>query len=233
MLTELKQEMQHLADKERVHNLSRFFKTGKGHYGEGDKFLGLTVPQQRSLVNKYALSLPEIQQLLDSHWHEHRLTALLSLVKNYQKTKINAEREKIVLFFLQNSRKINNWDLVDSSAPYILGNHLLTNNRAIIYKLAKSKNLWEKRISIVTTAYLIKNNQYEDTLKVAEILLHDKHDLIHKAVGWMLREVGKKDQEVEEKFLDKHYQIMPRTMLRYAIEKFSEEKRQHYLAKDR
>jgi len=224
--------MQSLADKERAKNLGWFFKTGSGCYGAGDQFMGLTVPQQRSLVKKYTLTLQEIQQLLDSPWHEHRLTALLSLVKSYKRTKIEKEKKEIIHFYLKNSKKVNNWDLVDSSAPNILGDYLLTNNRTTLYKLAQSSNLWEKRISIVATYSLIKNKEYQDTLKIAEILLNDKHDLIHKAVGWMLREVGKRNQEVEEKFLSKHYKEMPRTMLRYSIEKFSEEKRKHYMAKD-
>ena len=233
MLKELEREMLTLADKDRAKNLSWYFKTGKGQYGEGDKFLGLNVPQQRSLVKKYTLTLPEIKTLLVSPWHEHRLTALLSLVKNYNQTKITTEKREIVHFYLKNAKKINNWDLVDLSAPNILGDYLLSNDRTVLYKLANSKNLWEKRISILATFSFIRNKDYTDTLKIAEILINDTHDLIHKAVGWMLREVGKKNQPVEEKFLDKYYTTMPRTMLRYSIEKFSDIKRKHYMAKDR
>lgn len=235
----LEDDLQKLKDPKRAAFSPKFFKTGKGQYGEGDVFLGVTVPLQRKVAKKYIeLSLNELQKLLDSKIHEYRLTALFILVDKYKKACRPAgraeqiEKEKIFDFYLKNARNINNWDLVDLSAPNIAGDFLLNNNRSILYKLAKSKNLWEKRISILATYAFIKSGQFEDTLKIAKLLLEDKHDLMHKAVGWMLREVGKKNQKVEEDFLKKYYKIMPRTMLRYAIERFSEDKRQFYLNKD-
>lgn len=228
----LEKDLQKLQDPKKADILSRFFKTGKGQYGEGDIFLGVTVPKQREVAKKYInLTLEELQKLLLSKIHEHRLTALLILVDKYKKSE-QIEKEKIFDFYLKNTKSINNWDLVDLSAPNIVGDFLLNNDRAILYKLAKSENLWEKRISILVTYAFIKNNEFKDTLKISEILLKDSHDLMRKAVGWMLREVGKKDQKVEEEFLKKHYKIMPRTMLRYAIERFDENKRRFYLNKN-
>ena len=206
--------------------LQRFFKTSKGEYGEGDIFLGAKVPEIRSVIkNHKELSFKELQELLDSKIHEYRLAALLILVNQYTKTK----SETIVEFYLGNTKNINNWDLVDLSADKIRGTYLLDKDKKILYSLARSNNLWERRIAILSTFHFIKNNQFQDTLKISEILLKDKHDLIHKAVGWMLREVGKRDQELEESFLKKHYKSMPRTMLRYSIEKFKEKKRKKYL----
>jgi 3-methyladenine DNA glycosylase AlkD len=231
MLNRLKQDLKKLANREKAKILQRFFKTGQGEYGEGDVFLGITVPEQRKIAKKYsALPLKEIQKLLSGKIHEHRLTALLILVIKYKEAADNDKKE-IVDFYIKNFRQINNWDLVDLSAEKILGDYLLERDKSLLYKLTKSKNLWERRIAIITTFQFIKNNRFNDTLMISEILLNDKHDLIHKAVGWMLREIGKRDQEVEEKFLQKHYRKMPRTMLRYAIEKFDEEKRQFYLKK--
>ncbi|MBS3166082.1 DNA alkylation repair protein [Candidatus Woesearchaeota archaeon] len=241
ILSQLLSDMQQLANPEKAKLLSGFFKTGKGEYGEGDIFWGIVVPEQRKIAQKYIeLSLPEIQKLLSSKIHEHRLTALIILTLQYKKEeKEKGEqegektREKIFNFYLNNTKYINNWDLVDLSAPNIVGSYLLhkdSKDRLILYKLAKS-HLWDRRISILATFTFIKNNQLEDSLKLAEILLNDKHDLIHKAVGWMLREIGKRDQSVEEKFLNKHYQTMPRTMLRYAIEKFDEKKKRYYMRK--
>jgi len=243
-LLELKNELQKLADLEiakrkatfrnqKIDDLARFFKTGKGEYGEGDMFLGITVPVQRKIAKKYAsLSLLDIKSLLQSKIHEHRLTALFILIGQYQKS--DKDQKGIVYnFYIENLSGVNNWDLVDSSAYKIMGDYLLDNTeeKEILYKLVKSDNLWERRISIITTLTLIKNRQFEDTLRLAEELLHDKEDLIHKASGWMLREIGKINQEVEEEFLEKHYKTMPRTMLRYAIERFSEEKRSYYMQK--
>lgn len=225
MLQELKNEMNLLKNPEKAVILQKFFKTGKGEYAEGDIFLGITVPEQRKLSNKYSdLSLKEIQALLNSKIHEERLTSLLILVLKYKNNK-----KEITDFYLKNTKNINNWDLVDLTAPKILGNYLLDKDKSILYQLANSKNLWEKRISVLSTFEFIKNNQFEDALKISEILLKDEHDLIHKAVGWMLREIGKRDIETEEEFLKKHFKAMPRTMLRYAIEKFPESKRQGYL----
>lgn len=211
--------------------LQRFFKTDPGQYGAGDIFLGIKVPIQREIAKHYSkLTLAELQQLLGSKIHEHRLGALFILIAQYQKGD-NKIKSRIFKFYLKNSKQINNWDLVDSSAPNIVGDFLLNKSKATIYKLARSNNLWEKRISIIATFTFIRNNDFKDTLKIAKLLLSDSHDLIHKAVGWMLREVGKRDQSVEEQFLEKYSTKMPRTMLRYAIEKFSENKRKYYLAR--
>ena len=229
MLSKLKSELEQLSNPSKAKIQSSFFKTSKGQYSEGDIFLGVTVPETRKIANKYLnLQLTEIQQLLSSKIHDHRLIALLILVENYKKTK----DKNIPQFYLQNLKQVNNWDLVDLSADKILGQYLLDKDKSILYKLAQSNNLWERRVAIISTFQFIKNNQFEDTLKISEILLNDKHDLIHKAVGWMLRELGKRNQELEEQFLKKHYQKMPRTMLRYAIEKFDEEKRKQYLSKN-
>jgi 3-methyladenine DNA glycosylase AlkD len=228
-LTELKKELLEVADKEQAVNLQRFFKTGKGEYGEGDIFYGIKVPVQRTIAKKHRdISLPELQELLNSPIHEERLVSLFILVDQYTEGD-DKTKENIYKFYLKNTKKINNWDLVDLSAPKIVGAHLLNNDKEILFKLAKSSNLWEKRISILSTMFFIKNLQFETTFSLAEILLNDKHDLIHKAVGWMLREVGNKNINEEEKFLKKHYKKMPRTMLRYAIEKFPEVKRKAYL----
>ncbi|MDP3987762.1 MAG: DNA alkylation repair protein [Candidatus Levybacteria bacterium] len=228
----VKKDLQKLSDPKKAKILSRFFKTGKGQYGEGDIFLGIPVPNQRRVAKRYVnLPLNELEKLLNSKIHEHRLTALLILVDKYKKTRLDSARQEIFDFYLKNTKNINNWDLVDLSAPNIVGNFLLNSNRNVLYKLANSKNLWEKRIAVLATYAFIKNNQFEDTLKISQILLKDKHDLMHKAVGWMLREVGKRNQEIEEEFLKKYYKQMPRAMLRYAIEKFSEEKRRFYLKK--
>lgn len=210
--------------------LQGFFKTGKGDYGEGDVFLGVMVPEQRKLVKKYfsQISIEEIQGLLNTNIHEYRLTALLMLVNKYKKGDEQI-KDEIFKFYLKNTRNINNWDLVDLSAPNIVGSFLLDKNREVLYKLATSHHLWEKRISILATFSFIKEYQFKDTLNISEILLQDKHDLIHKAVGWMLREIGKRDIKTLKSFLNKHYKAMPRTMLRYAIEKFPENERKAYL----
>ena len=229
---EIKKDLKKLANPKQAKLLQRFFKTGKGEYGEGDIFLGIKVPEQRKIAKKYPdLSLKEIQELLLSKIHENRLTSLFVLIEQYKKSDEKGKKE-IFGFYLKNTKNINNWDLVDLSAPKIVGDYLLDKNRSILYKLAKSKSLWERRISILSTAAFIWNNEYKDTLKISGILLNDKHDLIHKGVGWMLREVGKRvSQEKEEEFLRKHYKKMPRTMLRYAIERFSEKKRKFYMKK--
>jgi 3-methyladenine DNA glycosylase AlkD len=229
---ELKKELDKLANPKQAALLRRFFKTGKGEYGEGDVFLGLKVPVQRSFAKKYKdLSLADIQQLLNSKIHEHRLIALLIMIQKYHEAEENGRKE-IFEMYLKNTSHINNWDLIDLSAPNIIGNYLLDNPRNILYKLAKSNSLWEKRISILATFAFIQNKESKDTLRIAEPLLNDKHDLIHKGVGWMLREVGKRvSQKEEEKFLRKHYKQMPRTMLRYAIERFDKKKKEFYMKK--
>lgn len=233
MLNQLKKELQKLADSEKGKDLSRFFKTGKGQYGEGDIFLGVSVPEQRKTAKKYQnLSLDEIQELLSSKVHEQRLTSLFILVSKYKKSD-DKNKKQIFDFYLKNTNNINNWDLVDLSAPKIVGDYVFSNpkEKNIIHQLAESKNLWERRIAIMSTFALIKNNEFDDALKISEILLKDKHDLIHKAVGWMLREIGNRNQAKEENFLKKHYKKMPRTMLRYAIEKFQKNKKEFYMKK--
>jgi len=227
-------ELKKLQDKNKAKILQRFFKTGKGEYGEGDIFLGIIVPKQREVAKKYVdTNLKDLQKLLSSKIHEYRLVALLILVQKYKSAdaKALADKKEIVDFYFKNTKNINNWDLVDLSAPQIVGEYLLDKDRKILHKLSKSKNIWEKRIAVLATFMFIKNNQFEDSIMISEMLLNDKHDLIHKAVGWMLREIGKRDRQVEENFLMKYYKSMPRTMLRYAIEKFSEEKRKKYLKK--
>ncbi|MEK7437608.1 MAG: DNA alkylation repair protein [Pseudomonadota bacterium] len=206
-----------------------FFKTGPGQYAQGDVFIGVSVPDQRKVSKHFAdLPLQEIDKLLQSKTHEHRLTGVFILVGQYRAADPNSKKA-LAKFFLSRRPCINNWDLVDSSAAQILGHHLLGADSAVLYKLADSKNLWDRRIAIISTAAFIKQGEYRDTLNIAEILLHDTHDLIHKAVGWMLREVGNKSPATEERFLRKYAATMPRTMLRYAIEKFPVGKRKTYL----
>jgi len=226
---ELKNDLKFLANFEHANNLQWFFKTGKGQYGEGDVFIGVKVPQIRKVSNRYSgLLLSEIKKLLYSRIHEERLCAFLILVEKF-KNADEVEKKKIFDFYIKNAKRANNWDLVDLSCPKIVGEYLLNKNKSILYKFAISNNLWEKRISIISTYTFIKNKKFADSFKLAKILMNDKHDLIHKAVGWMLREVGNRNQVEEEKFLKKYYKKMPRTMLRYAIEKFEENKRVAYL----
>jgi len=215
---------------------SRYFKTGKGEYGEGDIFWGIKTADMRRVAKKYAdLPFSDLHKLLASPIHVFRSVALVVLVNRYQKSKEQKIKKEIAEFYLDNRKGINNWDLVDISAPKILGEWLCEDRDRerdrVLDKFAKSKDLWERRIAIMATFAFIKRNQFADSLKLAEILLNDEHDLIHKAVGWMLREIGKRDLTVEEKFLDKYAEVMPRTMLRYALEKFSPSARQRYLAK--
>jgi 3-methyladenine DNA glycosylase AlkD len=209
--------------------LQRFFKTGPGQYGEGDIFIGVKVPQTRAVARQFrSAPIDEILSLLKSAVHEERLLALLLMVEQYSKGN-DGIREKIINSYLANTRYINNWDLVDLSAPQIVGGYLIDRDRSILRKLALSRSLWERRISIIATFHFIKNGDLSDTFEIAGILIADKHDLIHKAVGWMLRETGKRDMKAEEEFLIPNYKSMPRTMLRYAIERFPEKKRQAYL----
>ena len=218
-----------LGDKERAAVSQRFFKTGPGQYGEGDIFIGIKVPVLRKLAKEYLdLSLIDIQTILRSKYHEQRLLSLLVMVGRFAKGDQN-ERKRIYQLYLKNTGFINNWDLVDTSAHYIVGPHLFDKNRTPLYELAQSGSLWERRIAIISTYYYIKNDDFTDTLKIARILLYDSEDLIHKAVGWMLREIGKRHLPSEETFLKSHYRKMPRTMLRCAIEKFPEPKRKRYL----
>lgn len=207
----------------------RFFKTDEGDYGEGDKFLGIRVPVLRAEVKGFAdLPLVEVGKVLRSHFHEERLFALLLLVHQFAKAD-PLYRKAIYEFYLENTEYINNWDLVDCSAYKIVGPYLVDKDRRALYRLAKSESLWERRIAIISTLHLIKNSDFVDALAISKILLQDEEDLIHKAAGWMLREIGKKDRNAEEAFLTKHYSSMPRTMLRYAIEHFPEKRRQAYL----
>lgn len=210
--------------------LQRFFKTGPGQYSEGDIFIGLRVPTTRLLIKGYEfLELSEIQKLLSSKIHEHRLAALLILVKKFSGAD-EALRKKIYELYLKNSKNINNWDLVDSSAEHIVGGYLADKSKAILKKLAKSKLLWERRIAVLATFHYIKKGRAQENFEIAQMLLKDEHDLIHKAVGWMLREVGKRcSRPMEETFLKKHYKMMPRTMLRYAIEHFPADLKKFYM----
>jgi 3-methyladenine DNA glycosylase AlkD len=230
---DVKETLQLLEDDEKAKVLQRFFKTAKGEYGEGDVFLGIVVPEQRKVAKKYAtLPLSDVNILLQSKIHEHRLVALLILVEQFKKSdeKGREQERKIIFdFYMNNAQRINNWDLVDLTAPNIAGEYLLDKKKDTLYAFAKSKNLWERRIAIVATYAFIRKGKFDDTLKITETLLTDKHDLIHKACGWMLREVGKRDEKTLHTFLKKHAKNMPRTMLRYAIERMSEDKRQEYL----
>ena len=228
-VSDIKNEMRKLANKEIAEHSQRFFKTGKGQYGEGDIFLGIRVPVLRKIAKKFRrISLAEVSKLLESKFHEERLLSILMLV-NLFKSGDEDDQELIYELYLDKTKFINNWDIVDISAGNIVGEFLFEKDKAPLYRLVFSENLWERRIAIVATFYFIRNDEFDDTLKIAEILFTDKEDLIHKAVGWMLREVGKRVIEIEEEFLEEHYLKMPRTMLRYAIERFPETRRKMYL----
>ncbi len=248
MIKEITNDLNSFADAKKAKLLSRYFKTGKGQYGEGDIFIGIVVPKIRKIAHKYIdANFDVIQKLLESEVHEFRLTALEILVAQYERANNKKTKDKkkedekikkaIYKFYLKNTRYINNWDLVDLSASYIVGDYLLNNDndkyrdrdRAVLYRLARSKNIWERRISIISTHAFIKAGEYKDVFKLAEMLLSDKHDLIHKAVGWMLRDVGKRiSRDIEKKFLNKYYKKMPRVMLSYATEHFSKEEKDNY-----
>lgn len=226
---EINQHLLSLADQDIADHCLRFFKTAPGEYGFGDRFLGIRIPVIRQQVKRYqAASLTTASRLLKSDYHEIRLFALLLLVMQFSKAD-EKRQHKIYDIYLTNTRYINNWDLVDSSADKIVGPYLEDKDRAILQSLARSESLWERRIAIIATFHFIRINQFDDTLNIAEQLLYDQEDLIHKAVGWMLREIGKREKSVEASFLKKHYKTMPRTMLRYAIEKFSREERDNFL----
>jgi 3-methyladenine DNA glycosylase AlkD len=210
--------------------VQRFFKTGAGEYGEGDRFLGVTAPDLRTVAREFrSLSLADLRRLLASRWHEERLVALVILVDRYPRAG-EAERKAIYRLYIASTDRINNWDLVDASAPQIVGAHLAKRSRAPLYRLVKSKSVWERRIAIMATFHFIRLGEFDDSLALTAALLDDKHDLIHKAAGWMLREIGKRDRAVEEAFLRKHAAKMPRTMLRYAIERFPPTVRRRYLS---
>jgi 3-methyladenine DNA glycosylase AlkD len=226
---EIRKKIRKLGSPERAEGAQRYFKTGPGEYGEGDIFLGLNAQEMKMVAKEYrAISFDEVLNLLQSAIHEERAIALLILVQAFAKGD-DATKQQIYELYLQQTQFINNWDLVDCSAAQIVGAFLLNQNKKPLYTLAKSKSLWERRISIISTFHFIRRQEFSETLKIARMLLTDKEDLIHKAVGWMLREVGKRNLEVEERFLIEHYEKMPRTMLRYAIEKFPEARRQMYL----
>ncbi len=225
----IERELAELGDPEIAAFLARFFKTGPGEYGEGDRFLGIRVPVLRRLARKHqSLGLPDCRVLLTSSYHEARLLGLLILVRAYDRGD-EAKREEIYRLYLDHLPYVNNWDLVDSSAEHIVGRHLRNRDRWILYDLARSSSVWERRIAIMATFHYVKAGSFDETLRIADLLLTDPHDLIHKAVGWMLREVGKRDRAVAEAFLRPRYKRMPRTMLRYAIEKYPEPLRQRYL----
>jgi 3-methyladenine DNA glycosylase AlkD len=228
-LTIIRKKLRAQASKQKATILQGFFKTGPGEYGEGDCFIGVTVPEIRKLSKEAAgLGRAALLKLLRSPVHEERLLALLALIEQFG-TGDDARKRRVYATYLANTRWINNWDLVDLSAKQIVGGYLFDKDRKRLYSLVRSKNLWERRIAILATFYFIGRNQYGDSLKIAALLLNDKEDLIHKAVGWMLREVGKRDQELEERFLRVHHARIPRTALRYSIERFSPEKKRMYM----
>jgi 3-methyladenine DNA glycosylase AlkD len=228
-IQEIRKQLRALADTDKARVLQGFFKTGPGEYGEGDVFVGITVPILRKLAKEHrneSYSTPKL--LLRSKIHEERLLALLMFINMYTNGD-NSVKKKIYTLYRSHTRYINNWDLVDLSAPNIIGHYLFDKSTDPLYIFAKSPDLWKKRIAIISTFYSIRQNDFSDTLKISRLLMRDEHDLIHKAVGWMLREVGKRDLRTEEQFLLRHYKKMPRTMLRYAIERFPERKRKQYL----
>jgi 3-methyladenine DNA glycosylase AlkD len=225
----IKARLKQLGDPVQAGLLQKYFKTGPGQYGEGDVFIGLRVPQVRALLREFrTISTEELLPLLQSPLHEERLFALLGLVREFENSD-DTGKARVFSIYLEYTRHINNWDLVDCSAPRIVGGFLLERDREVLYRLAGSASLWERRIAIMATFIFIRYGQYEDSLRIARLLLHDREDLIHKAVGWMLREVGKRDMMAEEAFLKAHVREMPRTMLRYAIERFPEQTRRLYL----
>lgn len=231
-MNNLLQEMLSRADENQVPGLSRFFKTGPGQYGEGDKFLGIKVPVTREVVKKLwkQTTWEDLEECIGSEFHEVRLAALLTLVKIFERNR--TQREACVDFYLRHTSSINNWDLVDLSCYPLLGVWLLDKDRRLLYRLARDgKSIWEQRIGMVSTMTFIRNGQLADTFAIADILLQHPHDLIHKAVGWLLREAGKRDKGALEEFLSTRYRTMPRTMLRYAIERFPEDERKAYLAR--
>lgn len=229
----LRKELEKEANPKRAAVLQRFFRTGKGEYAEGDRFLGITVPKTREIAKQFSgMGFSEIKNHLLSEFHEERLAALLVLVEKFRKGN-EQEKKKVFDFFLANTKNVNNWDLVDLTADKIVGSYLLDRNKKILFKLAESENIWKRRIAVVATFAFIKNNRLEETFSIVQKMLADKQDLIHKACGWMLRETGKKDSTALEHFLEKHSKEMPRTMLRYAIERMPETKRKRLLTKQK
>ena len=231
MIEDIKKELQKYINPEKAVHYPKFFQAYEGGYGEGDKFIGVTVPNQRKVAKKYykTISIKDVEKLLQQDIHEYRQTALFILTYKYEKSEETGRKKETVDIYISNTDYINNWDLVDSSAYKILGDYLFDKDKKLLYKMANSSNMWEQRIAIIATLNFIKKGNFEDTLNISKILIDHDHDLIHKAVGWMLREVGKKNYDVEYNFLIKYYKNMPRTMLRYSIEKFDEEVRQKFL----
>lgn len=232
MLQKIKQDLHSRRNSEKAIQLQRFFKTGKGEYGEGDIFIGVIMPEIRKVAKNYfrEIGVKQIEELLQSKLHEERMLALVMLTEKYKRSKKDKLMRRIIFeTYLKNTHKINNWDLVDVTCQHIVGDFCLKDGTEILKFLARSKNLWERRIAMVASGRFIKENKLGETLAIAEMLLNDEHDLMHKAVGWMLREVGKKNEEVLEIFLKPRYNKMPRTMLRYAIEKFPEDERKKWL----
>lgn len=232
-LSELKRDIRKCGTQERALANARFFKTGKGEYGEGDRFLGLTMGEQRKLAKEYRyIEYSDIEALLKSLWHEERMIGLLILVLRYEKANDMSGKREVFDFYVAHRAAVNNWDLVDVTTPNIVGDFLShRKDRKILSVWARSKNLWERRMAILATARFIRNGDFRDTLSMATIFIYDAHDLIHKAAGWMLREVGKRDDATLVRFLEEYADRMPRTMLRYAIEKFPPKKRQYFLKK--
>jgi 3-methyladenine DNA glycosylase AlkD len=228
-VSQIERQLQSIGSARRARHSLRFFRTGAGEYGEGDRFLGLTVPQVRTLARQYAgLPLPQVRALLQSAWHESRLLALLILVEDFRQGD-ERQRTRVAKLYLANLKWVNNWDLVDSSAHLILGPWLPRGSRDLLDRLSRSSSLWERRIAILATFHYIRQGEFTDALRIAQRLLHDEHDLIHKAVGWMLREIGKRDEARLRSFLDRHAARMPRTMLRYAIERLPQGSRSRYM----
>jgi 3-methyladenine DNA glycosylase AlkD len=223
-------QLRRMGHPSRAAGSQRYFRTAPGEYGAGDRFLGLNAAQIYQLAAQFRdLPLGEIERLMESHWHEARLLAVVLLAQRYARADAATQRE-IYALYMRRTDRVNNWDLVDASAPGVVGAHLLRRSRSSLRRLARSKNLWERRIAVVATQYLIRRGEFDDTLDLAELLMNDTEDLIHKAVGWMLREVGKRDERVLVTFLDRHAGAMPRTALRYSIERLSPDQRKRYLA---
>lgn len=231
MLESLKDDLNSYAEPSRTEVLKKYFKVFPGGYGEGDEFIGIRAPNLRIVTKNYykSISLKELRELISSNIHEYRLAAVLILVLKYEKSKSEESRREVVGFYIEQIKFVNNWDLIDSSAHKILGIHLLNRETKLLFDFAYSDDLWLQRISIITTFQFIRNNKFDLTFDIAKILLHHDHDLIHKGVGWMLREVGNRNFKITFDFLKLHYTEMPRTMLRYAIEKFPEDLRQDFL----
>ena len=230
LLTSIQKDLKFNSNPKKAKVLVSFFKTGPGEYGEGDKFLGITVPILRQLAKKYVLlTIKDSTTLLKSPYHEARLLALL--IQVYQYKKYTDKQKSIYTHYISSTKFINNWDLVDLSAPYIMGHYLMDKSPELLFNFANSNNLWKRRIAIVSQLLPIRSNKFDVALALAELLLHDQHDLIHKAVGWVLREIGKRDRRKEEAFIKQFHKTIPRTTLRYAIEHFDDEKRQYYLKK--